>query len=1768
MQMKVITVAGLLLAATYICPAQTMDSGTGAPSSSIGNNGDLYHRTDVPSVYGPKASGAWPSTFSYIVGQGCTTAYHIDKDCDGYGVGPTTITTDPNRVFGPDADDSDATVNTPASVLTKYGSINAFLTHLGYPTNRVFYVDPVKGVDASGCGTVTSPCQHFSYSAIGTVLNDGAGGTAMYRASTSAGLQICTGGGCYYPHASSPSSPVVIMAYPGEQVTFFAASPPLNGGGGSYNASTNVIFSGFSLISSNPGHGYGIVGSWVQNITLENSELAGWSMAVQFAAGSQNTTITQNLFHDVSEHAVYPVTGDASQGVRSSGLVNCSTWTWQANNTGYNPHFNFNTTNNIMLYVGAGGYDAIHYNGEICTGLISANILIDGGGTAVGLQDGNQNVTVSNNLLANNSSAQILLYIYGCENNGTAVTSGQLGVSCDPGSSVGTTYYPNMESSNKLINNTIWTGTNAPSSTFCYPGDCNTGSYGIREYDASEGVPGNRWIKYTTIQNNLLVTYDGSGGGTYPQLWFDQNSYPETNTLANNLLWNAYTGNSAAHAMNVTSNSFSCSAAPWYCAGSTTGTYGSGSAYPGIFSFSQFQSYNTGSNTNELWGNPTFADVQTSYSTTPNMFNFRLLSGSPAIGAGLASGAPSTDITGAARASTPSIGAYEYMAVMELTSLACTPALVTAGVSVTCTVSLPQPAGAGGAVIAVSSSSSAVVAPASVTVAAGSSSTTFSVTVGSGGVGQTVVLSAAFNGATGTASLTFASAAATLTSLACSPTTVASGAAATCNLTLSQPAGSGGITVKLSSNMASVTVPTTISVAASSATAQFNATAETVSSTQSATISAQYNGASVSATVSVQPPVLATTTLSSLACTPNSISSGAAATCTVTLSQAAGPGGATVTLSSSAQALAVPASVVVAAGSVSGAFTATAGAISSAQTGGVTATFNGVSQTVSLNLTTASGGIPLPTGTWVNPLTNGFPAQIVGYGKLVYAPALKESVMLENYHEMGSEHNQALLGYNFTANHWDVLSLGGDFHTSTMPDGGHPAGMFTYNPNNNTFVYYCCFSGSNEVEMPLHTWWFDPVGQVGRDKQPPTKPGLTLEAGATFDAAHNTYVLFDVGHTWTYNPTTNGWQQVIPKGTPPPSSAGTYPAMTYDSANQTVYLFGGGGNDIYTYDVPLNTWTLVTPSGTKPSIRDENSFAYDSTNNIFLAFGGRDVNGNSLNDSWVYDPVANTWTQLSPSHSPPAVTGASPFQYLTYDSDDNAFVLTCEGSGGYANGTWTYYAAQTWIFRYAGTGPNPGSTPFTPQPTSGSINNHSNGWANEPVLASNGSALYAGWIETGQPFDTTNATWPHVYVSQMSPTTWNSLGSFYLALDSEMSGDNESHAPSLVMVGSTPWVSWYKYNDPSLPAPPLYAKSWNGSSWVGGVIGPGNTAGDYVTQGYSKLIGIGSTPYIAFLEGDHTLCYPWCNLLYVKSWNGSSWANVGTGPLNKNTNYSSVSSLADSVSITSDGANPIVAWTEYTVPNYYKTDTNPQLYVSEWNGSSWVALGGSLNMSTSVGWAYSASLAYLNGQPYVAWTERSQSGNNQVFVKTWNGSSWSLVGSGTLNKDTNTGWAFKPSLTTDGTNLYLGWVEQQSIGQKAETYVDEWNGSSWVPLGGTLNADPVNGSAEGISLTVLNGQPVGAWGEVSLGSLRQVFVKQWNGSQWTAPSATVPPQLSCDLNSDGKVNILDVQIALNQALGISPCTIASLQQNGQCNVVDVQRVITAALGGACVIGSQ
>lgn len=66
-----------------------------------------------------------------------------------------------------------------------------------------------------------------------------------------------------------------------------------------------------------------------------------------------------------------------------------------------------------------------------------------------------------------------------------------------------------------------------------------------------------------------------------------------------------------------------------------------------------------------------------------------------------------------------------------------------------------------------------------------------------------------------------------------------------------------------------------------------------------------------------------------------------------------------------------------------------------------------------------------------------------------------------------------------------------------------------------------------------------------------------------------------------------------------------------------------------------------------------------------------------------------------------------------------------------------------------------------------------------------------------------------------------------------------------------------------------------------------------------------------------------------------------------------------------------------------------------------------------------------------------------------------------------------------------------------------------------------------------------------------------------APGAQSP----CDLNADGVVNYLDVQLAVSMSLGSPACT-ANVYGANVCNAVVVQRVINASLnGGTCMVGN-
>jgi N-acetylneuraminic acid mutarotase len=84
---------------------------------------------------------------------------------------------------------------------------------------------------------------------------------------------------------------------------------------------------------------------------------------------------------------------------------------------------------------------------------------------------------------------------------------------------------------------------------------------------------------------------------------------------------------------------------------------------------------------------------------------------------------------------------------------------------------------------------------------------------------------------------------------------------------------------------------------------------------------------------------------------------------------------------------------------------------------------------------------------------------------------------------------------------------------------------------------------------------------------------------------------------------------------------------------------------MWAYDPAANSWTELKPSGDVPVGRSFSCFVYNHAVGKAILFGGANgstahdattVLGGStaLNDTWAYDPAANTWTKLHPCDPP------------------------------------------------------------------------------------------------------------------------------------------------------------------------------------------------------------------------------------------------------------------------------------------------------------------------------------------------------------------------------------------------------------------------------------------------------------------------------------------------------------------------------------------------------
>ena len=212
-----------------------------------------------------------------------------------------------------------------------------------------------------------------------------------------------------------------------------------------------------------------------------------------------------------------------------------------------------------------------------------------------------------------------------------------------------------------------------------------------------------------------------------------------------------------------------------------------------------------------------------------------------------------SEITGGPYISMAELNLVAGSTTATLASVALNPTTVTAGSTSQGTVTLSAAAPSSGAVITLSSSNTAAATlPASVSVASGATSVTFTVSTGSVSTPASSTISASYSGLTVTASLTV-NPAPMVSSLAVNPSSVVGGNSALGTVMLSSAAPASGAVVSLTSNNpAAASVPANVSIAGGTSTASFTVSTSTVAKTTTVMSSASYGGATATAMLSVQ----------------------------------------------------------------------------------------------------------------------------------------------------------------------------------------------------------------------------------------------------------------------------------------------------------------------------------------------------------------------------------------------------------------------------------------------------------------------------------------------------------------------------------------------------------------------------------------------------------------------------------------------------------------------------------------------------------------------------------------------------------------------------------------------------------------------------------------------------------------------------------------------------------------------------------------------------
>ncbi len=234
----------------------------------------------------------------------------------------------------------------------------------------------------------------------------------------------------------------------------------------------------------------------------------------------------------------------------------------------------------------------------------------------------------------------------------------------------------------------------------------------------------------------------------------------------------------------------------------------------------------------------------------------------------------------------------------------------------------------------------------------------------------------------------------------------------------------------------------------------------------------------------------------------------------------------------------------------------------------------------------------------------------------------------------------------------------------------------------------------------------------------------------------------------------------------------------------------------------------------------------------------------------------------------------------------------------------------------------------------------------------------------------------------------------------------------------------------------------------------------------------------------------------IFQWTGSAWAQKGTTLLAD----SAGDNFGYAVSISADGNTVAVG-----APS---NGNKGRVKVFRWNTTAWVQLGNPINGKANYDvFGNSVSLSrdgntMAIGAPFNS-DGAMQAGQAQVY--TWNGTTWTQMGSdinGTASSD-NLGTCV--SLSNDGKTLAVGAPQDMILGGFGSAKVYTWNNAAWVQKGTTITSG-IFADQFGATTTLSkdgNTLAIGASSGIAGNENGRAEVYNWNGSNWLLKGDTL-----------------------------------------------------------------